>query len=41
MEEELALLGISAKAKAEEALKERQTRERQLMIDLLKEKNES
>ena len=38
MEEDLQLLAIQARARGEEALKERQTRERQIMLDLLKEK---
>jgi hypothetical protein len=31
------MIAIQAKAKAEEALKERQTKERQIMLDLLME----
>jgi hypothetical protein len=37
-EEDLQLLGIQARARGEEALKVRQTREKQLMIDMLKDK---
>jgi len=37
-EEDLQLLGIQARARGEEALKVRQTREKQLMIDMLKAK---
>jgi hypothetical protein len=39
MEEELQMMAIQGKAKGEEALKERQTKERQLMIDLLLKDN--
>lgn len=35
MEEDLQLIAIQAKQRAEEALKERQTKERQMMIDML------
>jgi hypothetical protein len=35
MEEDLQLMAAHAKNKAEEALKERQTKERQMMLDLL------
>ena len=37
MEEDLQLIAIQAKQRAEEALKERQTKERQMMIDMLME----
>lgn len=37
MEEDLQMIAIQAKQRAEEALKERQTKERQMMIDMLME----
>lgn len=37
MEEDLQMIAINAKQRAEEALKERQTKERQLMLDMLME----
>jgi uncharacterized membrane protein len=40
MEEDLQMIAIQAKAKAEEALKERQTKERQVMLDLLMEQTQ-